>query len=464
MSRYARLSLADRSNLRIERRETPAHVAGLCVVDARPLLGEDGELDLAMIRRRLERRVGRVPELRRVMWRPPPLCGPALWVDDPTFSMERHVRAAPVEPPGDEAQLLRRAEQLLRPRLDRSRPLWELWFLTGLAGGRVGVLCKVHHAVVDGLAAVALFASLLDLEPDAADPPAAAWTPAPRPTWRALLADSAACRARSAASAARHPVRLARALLADAGSAAGMLGAFRAARRTSLNALPGASRRLRAVHLDLEAARSVAHGHGAKVNDVLLAVVAGGLRAVLRARGELTPGMELMVSVPAAQRPAGAGRELGNAVGVLVVPVPVGEGDAARRLERIAATTRAAKSAQHPASVQAVVAVTAALGLALPFARRQRMVSTFVTNIPGPREPLYLLGARIESVLPVVGLTGNVTVLFAALSYHGRLDVLVNADAAACPDVDTLVDGMRAAWESLSAPAGAAVAFEPVPR
>ena len=205
-----RLSLADRSNLRIERPETPAHIAGLCVVEARPLLRPDGELDLATIRRRLERRLVRVPELRRVVRRPPPLCGPPLWVDDPAFSIDRHVRAARVEPPGDEASLLRSAERLLRPLLDRSRPLWELWFLTGLAGDRLGVLFKVHHAVADGLAAVALVASLLDLEPDAADPPPAAWRPEPAPPPLALLADSARCRVAAAGLALGHPVRLAR--------------------------------------------------------------------------------------------------------------------------------------------------------------------------------------------------------------------------------------------------------------
>ena len=449
MSRYARLSLADRSNLRIERPETPAHVAGLCVVEAGPLLGEDAELDLATIRRRLERRLARVPELRRVVRRPPPLCGPALWVDDSAFSIDRHVHAARVEPPGDEASLLRTAELLLRPPLDRSRPLWELWFLTGLAEERLGVLFKVHHAMADGLAAIALATSLLDLEAGAADPPPAVWRPVPAPSTGALLTDNIRCRAGRAASTLGHPVRTARGLASAMVATVGMLRDLRAAPRTSLNALPGRSRELRAVHLDLERARALAHAHGAKVNDVLLAVVAGGLRELLLARGELTGGMELRVSVPAAL-PRRAARDLGNAVGAIVVGLPVCEADAVRRLERIAVATRAAKTVQHPAQVQDVMAGLAALGLSLPLARRQRLVNTFVSNIPGPREALSLLGARIEAVLPVVGLAGNVTVLFTALSYRGRLDVVVDADAAACPDVDVLVAGMDRALPSLA--------------
>ena len=450
MTRFARLSLADRGNLRIERRETPAHVAGLCLVEAGSLLREDGELDLAAIRRRLEARLSRVPELRRVVRRPPPLCGPPLWVDDPGFSVERHVRAARVEPPGDEASVLRTAEVLLRPRLDRSRPLWQMWFLTGLAGDRLGVLFEVHHALTDGLAAIALLASLLDPEPGAADPPPAPWRPEAAPPASALLADALGHRAAALATVLRHPVRLAREVASVGGDVAETLRAGRGAPRTSLHALPGPSRLLRAVHLDLERARAAAHAHDAKVNDVLLAVVAGGLRELLLSRGDPIAGGELNVSVPAALRDAGAARELGNAVGVMIVGVPVGDPDACRRLERIAATTRAAKAAQRPAYVQDMMAWLAALGLSLPFARHQRLIHTFVTDVPGPRDPLYLLGARVESVLPLVGLAGNVTVLFAALSYHGRLDVAVVADAAACPDVDVVVAGMDHAWRALT--------------
>jgi WS/DGAT/MGAT family acyltransferase len=450
MTRVVRLSLSDRSSLRIERPETPAHVAGLCLVEAGPLLRADGELDLAAIRRRLERRLCRAPELRRIIRRTPPLCGPPVWVDDPDFSIERHVSVARVEPPGDEAALLRAAELVLRRRLDRSRPLWELWFLTDLAGDRLGALFKVHHALTDGLAAVALLASLLDLEPGAPDPPPAPWTPEPPPRPPALLADAVRHRAGTLASALRHPVGLARELASVAGDVAETLRAGRGAPRTSLHALPGPARLLRALDLDLEGARSVAHAHGATVNDVLLAVVAGGLRELLLARGEPVAGREVNVSVPAALRGAGAARELGNSVGVIIVALPVGEADAGRRLDRVAAATRAAKAAQHPAYVQDMMAWLAALGLSQPFARRQRLIHSFVTNVPGPREPLYLLGARIERILPLVGLAGNVTVLFAALSYRGRLDVAVVADAVACADVDIVLAGMDRAWRALA--------------
>lgn len=450
--RFPRLRRADVMNLRMERPETPAHVAGLCVVEAGPLLDPSGELDLATIRRRLDRRLARAPELRRVVHGPWPLCGAPLWVDDPAFSINRHVDAARVAPPGDEAALLEATERLLRRPLDRSRPLWELWFLTGLQGGRLAALFKIHHAMVDGLAAVALLTALLDAEAGAADPPARAWRPAPRPSPAALLADNLRLRAAAVASVARRPLRQARraaSALADTASALRLPSAP----RTSINTVPGAGRRIRAVHLDLEQARTAAHAHGARVNDVVLAVVTGGVRELLAFRGELRPGLELRASVPYALRRADAARELGNAVGAILVSLPVGEPDPVRRLERIAAATAAAKTAQHPAYAAGLAGCLAAWGLLLPFVRRQRMVNLFATNVPGPRDALYLLGARIEEVLPITDLAGNVAVTFAALSYCGRLDLVADADANAFADIEVLAAGMRRAWTELTHPA-----------
>lgn len=450
-SQYARLSLADRSNLRIERPETPAHIAALCVVEAAPLLDANGELDLVTIQRRLETRLPRVPVLRRVVHPVPPLCGPALWVDDPHFSIERHVQTTRIAAPGNEESLLATAEGLLRRLLDRSRPLWELWLLTGLEDGRIGLLFKVHHAIADGLAAVALIMALFDLAPDAPDPPAQVWKPAPAPTNRELFADHLACQASAAAAALTHPLQLARASSLAVRDSLGFFRARHAAALTSLNALPKVGRHLRVVHLDLQTARDVAHAHGAKVNDVVLSVVTGGVHELLLGRGERVEGLELTTSVPAALRSAETARgDLGNASGALLVRLPAGETDAVRRLERIAANTRAAKAEQRPAYINGLFSWLAATQLAVPLARRQRFVNFFVTNVPGPTVPLYVLGARIDDVVPVLGLAGNVSIMFAALSYCGRLNVLVSADEVACPDVDVLVAGMRRAWDELA--------------
>ncbi len=453
-SRYPRLSLADRSFLRFEYPNAPEHVAGLCIVEARPLLDASGRLDLEQVRRRLEARLVRVPELRRTMRRVPPLCGPPLWIDDPSFSLEHHVRTAPVAAPGDEAGLLGTTERLVAAPLDRSRPLWELWFLTGLEGGRLGILFKLHHAVADGLGAIALMTSLFDLDPDAPDPPSTEWRPAPAPAVLALFGDNVRRLAGSVTSTLGHPLRLARGLARTLRDFAAMLRDRSGAPRTSLNALPGPARRVRVVHLDLDTARAVGHAHGTRVNDVVLCVVAGGVRDLLASRGERVTGLELKVMVPVAMRGADRARDLGNASGVIRVSLPLDEPDPGRHLERIAASSRSARAGQHPASGQALFGWLAAAGLVRRLTERQRMANFFVTNVPGPSVTLYVLGARVEDLMPIIGLAGNLTLAFGALSYCGRLSLLVNADAAACPDVDVLAAGMRRRWAELARTAG----------
>jgi diacylglycerol O-acyltransferase / wax synthase len=156
--------------------------------------------------------------------------------------------------------------------------------------------------------------------------------------------------------------------------------------------------------------------------------------------------------VPAALRSAEVARgQLGNAAGALLVRLPAGEADAVQRLERIAANTRSAKAEQHPAYINGLFSWLAATRLALPMARRQRFVNFFVTNVPGPSVPLYILGARVDDIVPVLGLAGNVTIMFAALSYCGRLTVLMSADVASYSDgeADILAVGMQHAWEEL---------------
>jgi diacylglycerol O-acyltransferase len=451
-SKYDRLSLADRSNLRIERLATPMHIAGLCVVAAAPLLDGDGQLDLAMIKRRLARRLVRVPMLRRIVYPTPPLCGPPLWIDDPAFSIDRHVRSMAIAPPGDEASLLATTERLLCPLLDRSHPLWELWFLTGLVDGRIGMLFKAHHAVADGLAAVALMMTFLDLAPDTPDPPVTPWTPTPAPAHWALLTDHMRSRALSLRSSLAQPLPLLRGVEHALADSLQLYRLKNAAPRSSLNALPSPGRRIHVVRLDLELARAVAHAHGAKINDVVLAVVSGGVRALLIARGEAVEGVELTTSVPATLRSAEAAQRLGNAAGALLVRLPIGEANASRRLERIAISTQVAKREQRPAYINGLFGWLAATGLARPIIGRQRMVNFFVTNVPGPSSPLYALGAMIEDVAPILGLAGNVTLMFAALSYCGHLNVVVTANAIACPDVGVLSAGMAQAWQDLTFP------------
>jgi len=165
-------------------------------------------------------------------------------------------------------------------------------------------------------------------------------------------------------------------------------------------------------------------------------------------------GIELVAAIPATLRSAQSARGLGNAAGGLAVRLPIGERDPIKRLQSIAAATRLAKTGQHASRVQGLMDWVAAVGLSQRFVQRQRMINFIVTNVPGPPVPLYVAGARIDDVMPLVGTAGNVTLVFAALSYCGHISLVVNADAASCPDIDVLADGMQRTSQDLVAVTG----------
>jgi diacylglycerol O-acyltransferase / wax synthase len=440
-----RLSFLDLMFLRVESAAWPCHFGGLAVLDGSALLDGSGRVRLDEIAEELQRRLARSARLRQRVLSPGPLLGRPLWIDDDRFDIRRHVHQVAVDPPGDDIQLLDAAARICESLLDRTRPLWELWFLTGLAGGRVGVLLKLHHAVADGIAAVTVMASLFDPGPADPAPAAGTWIPRPGPARRQLLADNLAARreqARHAAAALAHPVRLARAAYVLAGVAR-QAASPAGAPRTSLNRRVEAGRRIRFLRLDLTAAKHVAHAHQGKVNDVVLAIWAGGLRRLLAARTELAPGLELMTTMPASSRAADGTGAAGNAVGAMLLPLPVWEADPGRRLDRIADRTRQAKASQHPAAAMGLIAWLTATPLGRYFAAHQHAANVEVTNVAGPPAPVSLFGARVLAILPIVGPVGNLGPVLCAFSYAGQLSLVVVADERGFPDLDVLMAGLE---------------------
>ena len=430
-----------------------AYIAGVMIVEAGPLLDADRQLRLGEIRSRLECCLSRLPQLRRRAYFPGPFQGRPVWIDDATFAIERHIRTGPVESPGSEDEVLRVAERILRNRLDLSRPPWELWFLTGLPAGRLAVLLKLHHAIADGLGAVQVMMTLFDLGPEAPDLPLVPWTPAPPPSQRALLADNLAAKVAGLAralSALRHPGRL-----ADAASNLWrtITMSFQSPKTSFNRPVPdGSNNQVRVIHLDLEPARVAAHAVGATVNDVLLDIAAGGLRELLIGRDDQVKDLHLFAMVPVTLRSSVKARALGNQAGFMVVPLPVGEPDGRRRLQLIQAAAQHAKAEQRSTYSQALGTLSVMSAKVAPtFMAHQRFINLIATNVPGPTVPLYLLGARILDVIPLVGglLGGNVTVCFCAFSYVGKLNLTVIADATVVPDVDLVLRGMERTWRHL---------------
>lgn len=446
--------------LRFESAAWPCHFAALAVVEGRALLDDSGNLRLDEISDRLNRRLARIPELRRRLYFPGILRGGPLWVDDDRFDIRHHVRQATVEAPGDEAQLLEAAARVDESQLDRMRPLWELWFLTGLRDDCIGVLLKLHHCVADGTAAVAVMGSLFDLEPDAGDPVSAPWTPEPIPGAWSLLADNLSGKVttmRRGVAGLAHPIQLVRALRLFIGLARDTLGS-KASPRTSLNQPVLAGRRVRFLRAGRSAMKKVGHAHHGTVNDVVLGLWSGGLRELLETRGELVAGLELVAGQAVSLR-SRFDRTVGNQVGTIMLPLPVWEPDASCRLDLIVQRAHTPGARQQSAAIMGMLARLSAMPIARAGSRRQHAVNVRVTNVVGPPVPAYILGARILEILPIVRLFGNVGLALCAFSYVGQVYLVVTADAARFPDLDLLIGGMEREWQAL---VGVPVA-EPVP-
>jgi diacylglycerol O-acyltransferase / wax synthase len=427
----------------------PQDIGALAILDGSPLSDVDGRFRIDVVRRAVEARLHRVPRFRQVLRVPRWGLGPPLWVDAPDFDPARHIRVVPVPAPGDEAALLHAVESLRARRLDRSRPLWEMCFLTGLPDHRVGLYVRMHHAIADGIAGVATVGAFLDPVPDPPAVPAPPWTPEPWPTSRELFADTVRRHTEQwihALSTLARPVATIRRLAAGWPEVRGLFARERTP-GTSLDRMCGPDRTLAVLRTRLDVVKRVAHGHDAKVNDVLLAVTAAGLRALLTGRGE--PVDTLPVYVPVTlRRPETRDRARGNLVAQMVVPLPLGETDPGRRLARIAAESATRKAHSHP-SLGTMFHSRIARRVLVMLLRRQP-VSVTTADVPGPPVPVYLAGARVLEVFPVLPLIASVSLGVGALSYAGQFTVTVVADRVACPDLDVFIMAARAELDALA--------------
>ncbi|WP_202918506.1 wax ester/triacylglycerol synthase family O-acyltransferase [Streptomyces cavernae] len=431
----------------------PETIGALAILDGTGLLDPDGRFRVEAVREVIESRLPLAHRFRQLLHTPRPGLGPPLWVDARSFDLTEHVRVRPFAAPPDEAQLLRTVERLRAVPFERSRPLWLMWFLPGLADDRVAMFVKLHHTIADGAAGVALVGTFLDLSADAPATPTRPWTPAPKPSSRDLFEDNLRRRvqaARDSVSKLARPTATLR--RAREGWPAVREGFIRGrAPRTSFNVPIGRDRRMAVVRSSLDVPKQIAHDHDAKLNDVLMTAVAGGLRELLCGREESVEDLVLRAFVPVSLHREQPGRARGNQNGMMFVPLPVGEADPVRRLRAIA-TASAERKKYVVRPPEGVIARNGVLQRAmLRRLARQRWANVYVTNIPGPPAPLYLGGARLLEVFPVVPLSANVTLGVGALTYAGQLSVSVIADASALPDVEVFAAGMENALQALGA-------------
>jgi len=385
------------------------------------------------------------------MVRPPFTLGWPFWADAPSFEIARHVGVVSVPQPAGDAEVLAMCEALWRRPLDRERPLWEMRFLEGLPDRRVGMFVRMHHAIADGVAGVATLAAFADVAADAPVEVAPPWSPSSTPSNTDLVADNARRHMHEIGHLARLISSPRRTFQRWRRAWPGVRELFAegSAPRTSVNRRIGSDRRFAIVRSDLECLRDVGHEHGGTVNDVLLAAVAGAYRALLRSRGEDVDALVLRAFVPVSLHDDRGSEATGNLDAGMVVPLPLGDDDDRQRLEVIAAETAVRRAKPRPAAGN-LFPSRLLQRVFLRLMPRQRFMNAYVANVPGPPVALYIAGARMLELFPIVPITANVSIGVGALSYAGQFNITVVADPDVCPDHDVFVGGLRRSLGALT--------------
>jgi WS/DGAT/MGAT family acyltransferase len=460
-SSYERLSALDTSFLELEDQNSHMHIGSVGLYEAAPLTRPSGGLDFERIQTFLEGQMHQRARFRQKLAMIPRLEHP-VWIDDDTFNIHYHVRHTALPAPGDLRLLKRLTGRIMSQQLDRGKPLWELWFVEGIEGGRFALISKVHHCLADGIAGTDLVTAVLETTPESALEPGPPWQPRPAPSETQLLVDELGRRAALPFTIARAGIR---ALTAPSASLESLRGTavdlsqavtagFGAASETPLNAPIGPHRRFDWSSIDFAKTKEIRARMDAKVNDVVLTVVAGAVRDFLDRRGVETKDLDFRVMVPVSVRSDEERETAGNRVSSLIVPLPLDELDPIKRLRRIVETTRELKASGQSRGMQTLSEVmefsdTLTQRLARA-ARDSHAANLVVTNVPGPPVPIYLHGARLLEAYPLVPIAGNQGLGVALFSYAGTLYWGLNADWDRIPDLHDFALSIGTHFEALA--------------
>jgi len=444
-----RLSPQDASFLYTETRNSPMHIGGVSIFTGPSPTGHE-------LYDAVQRKLALVPRYRQRVLFSPLSIGPPVWSDDVHFDLGYHLRRTALPSPGGEEELAVLTGRVMSQQLDRSKPLWEMWAVEGLSEGRWALLSKVHHSMVDGVSSTDLMTVLLDAAPHPpAAPLPAVWKPAPEPGPARLLLDSAAALASGAIpraglrQAIHEPLATATRAIEIANAAIPMLRTLSPGEVTSLNGPVGPHRRWQKASVPLADVQAVRTGLGGTVNDVVLAAVTGGFRALLGSRGELLQGQSLRALVPVSIRPPSARGVYDNQVSAVFAQLPVGTDDVLTRLEdlrhqmddlkrRKGALAGKMLTGLAGFAPPMLLALAGRLSARLP----QRSINTAATNVPGPQAPLYLAGRQMLESAPYVPIAGQIRVTVGIFSYNGTLSFGITGDAETAPDIDVLSRGI----------------------
>ena len=474
------LTSLDAQFLALETPRQSGHVAGLAILDPSPRA--DGKLDLGAIQGLISERMPLLPPLRWRLAEVPLGLDYPYWVDDPEFDLDFHVRELALPAPGTDAKLATQVERIVARPLDRARPLWELYLISGLESGAVAMLTKIHHAVIDGLSGAEIMAVLFDLEPEGREVDGTMPAPDSEPGELEMLA-------RGIAGLPRYPLRALRSLPSALpnldetpfgtipGAGAVSRAAERAARvvrrdgvlekrsalrapKTSFNGRVSPHRRFAFGQLSLAEVKNVKNEHGVTVNDVVVSICAGAVRRWLLEHDEL-PADPLVAQIPVSVRTSAEAGTYGNRIMLMSAPLFTTEPDPVRRLHRThdAMGDMKARHRALPASLlqdanhfipPAVFARAARATFTLATSRPGRPSwNLVISNVPGPQVPLFCAGARLEANYPISVITDGMGLNITVMSYCGHMDFGIVADRDQMPDVWCLIDWIEAELEQV---------------
>jgi WS/DGAT/MGAT family acyltransferase len=438
-----RLSAVDASFLAQEKQSSHMHVGALVIFEGPAPSHEDFSAHI-------QSRLRLVPRYRQKLAVPRFEMGRPFWVDDPSFNIDYHVRHSALPRPGSDDQLRQLAGRIFSQRLDRSKPLWEVWLIQGFEGGKFAVISKTHHALVDGVSGVDIATVLFDLQPV---PPKVEedddWVPQPAPSDIDLVAEgvkglvrtplSLAGRALGAVSSPGRSLEQAREAAEGIGEV--VWAGMNPAPDVPLNVPIGSHRRVRWVQSRLSDFKEIKNGLGGTVNDAVLAVVAGALGRWLRTRGVRTEGLELRALVPVSIRAEDERGALGNRIAAMRGPLPVYVTDPVERLRQVQESMGNLKQSKQALGAEVIAGLTdfappTLLAQASRLNFSTRLFNLIVTNVPGPQFPLYLLGREMLEIVPIAFLPENHALAIAIMSYNGKVDFGLLADYDAMSDLE----------------------------
>ena len=458
-----RMSPLDSSFLHMEDDVSHMHIGSIGIFEG-PSPGHDRVV--AMV----EGKLPLVPRYRQVVRTVPLDLGRPVWSDDPHFNIEYHIRHTALPAPGGEGELRRLVGRVMSQRLDRGKPLWEIWVVEGFEQDRWAMVSKTHHCMVDGVSGTDLLSVIMDHAPDVAPTPPAPWEPQPSTSRQQLAATAVLDMVRSPYEqlrAVRSATRVPRQALGQLGDVAAgirsMAGLVRPTPTSTLNGPIGPHRRYEWASTSVDDIKAVRKGVGGTFNDVVLAAITRGFRDLLLGRGESVDRVvRTLVPVSVRSRDV-SGRAVGdgtyeNKVSAMFASLPVGLEDPAERLAAISTQMDGLKESRQAVAGEALTSLSGfappvllAVGTRAAARAPQRNINTVTTNVPGPQVPLYAAGRRMLKAFPYVPLAGRVRVGVSIFSYDGQVNFGITGDYDSAPDIAVLGCGIEQGMDELVA-------------